>query len=69
LRLVIIELSYVEGFWFLLEDFFEDYIFAMVKYLSFHNSSSFALRYLLFNVNGKATILFFSFPIDKFVMD
>jgi hypothetical protein len=36
---------YLEGFWFLLEDFFEDYIFAMVKYLSFHNSSSFALRY------------------------
>jgi hypothetical protein len=45
---------YVEGFWFLLEDFFEDYIFAMVKYLNFHNSS-FALRYL-FNVNGKATV-------------
>jgi len=45
---------YVEGFWFLLEDFFEDYIFAMVKYLNFHNSS-FAVRYL-FNVNGKATV-------------
>jgi len=30
----------------LLEDFFEDYIFAWGnKYLSFHNSSSFALRY------------------------
>jgi hypothetical protein len=27
-----------------LEDFFEDYIFCMVKYLNFHNSS-FALRY------------------------
>jgi hypothetical protein len=27
--------------------FLEDYIFAMVKYLSFHNSSSFALRYSL----------------------
>jgi len=26
--------------------FFEDYIFCMVKYLSFHNSS-FALRYIL----------------------
>jgi hypothetical protein len=36
---------YLEGFWFLLEEFFEDYVFAMVKYLSFHNSSSFALRY------------------------
>jgi hypothetical protein len=25
---------YLEGFWFLLEDFFEDwYIFAMVKYI------------------------------------
>jgi len=33
----------------------EDYIFAMVKYLSFHNSSSFALKILL-NVNGKATV-------------
>jgi len=32
----------------------EDYIFAMVKYLSFHNSS-FALRYF-FYVNGKATL-------------
>ncbi len=28
----------------------------MVKYLSFHNSSSFALRYLLSNVNGKAAV-------------
>jgi len=28
LRLVIIELQYREGFWFLLEDFFEDYSFA-----------------------------------------
>jgi hypothetical protein len=27
----------------------------MVKYLSFHNSSSFALRYF-FNVNGKAIV-------------
>jgi hypothetical protein len=26
--LVIIELKYLEGFWFLLEDFFEDYILA-----------------------------------------
>jgi hypothetical protein len=35
-------------FWFLSEDFFEIYIFfAMVKKLSFHNSSSFALRYFL----------------------
>jgi hypothetical protein len=31
----------LKDFWFLLEDFFEDYIF-----LSFHNSS-FALRYFL----------------------
>jgi len=36
--------------------FFEDYIFAMVKYLSFHNSS-FCLK-ILFNVNGKAHPLF-----------
>jgi hypothetical protein len=38
--------------------FFEDYyiIFAWWKYyLSFHNSSSFALRYF-FNVNGKAKV-------------
>jgi hypothetical protein len=38
---------YLEGFWFLLEDFLKiRYIFAMVKYLSFRNSS-FALRYFL----------------------
>ncbi len=45
--------------------FFEDYIFCMVKYLSFYNSSSFALRYFLINANGKArewhTPLFFLF--------
>jgi hypothetical protein len=34
--------------------FFEDYIFSMMKYLSFRNSS-FALRYF-FNGNGKATV-------------
>ncbi len=28
----------------------------MVKYLSFHNKSSFALRKILFNVNGKAIV-------------
>jgi len=41
LERLVIELSYLEGFWFLLEVFFfKDYIFAnMVKYLSFHNSS------------------------------
>ncbi len=27
----------LKDFWFLLEDFFEDYIFCMVKYLNFHN--------------------------------
>jgi hypothetical protein len=43
LEISYIELEYLEGFWFLLEDFLEDYIFCMVKYLSFHNSS-FALR-------------------------
>ncbi len=31
------------------------FYFCMVEYLSFHNSS-FALRYLLFNVNGKAGV-------------
>jgi hypothetical protein len=46
-----LEISYnrvihLEGFWFLLEDCFEDYIFGMVKYSSFHNSS-FALRSFL----------------------
>ncbi len=45
---------YLEGFWFLLEDFFEDYIFAWWNILSFQNSS-FAL--ILFYVNGKATTL------------
>jgi hypothetical protein len=47
LRLVI-ELWYVEGFWFLLEDFFffGRLYFCMVKYLNFHNSS-FALRYFV----------------------
>jgi hypothetical protein len=49
-----LEISYrvlisLEGFWFLLEDFFEGYIFCMVKYLSFHNSSL-ALRHFLKNV-------------------
>ncbi len=49
------------GFWFLVEDFLEDYVFCMMKYLSFHNnnnkSSSFALRYSFFkNVNGKGYI-------------
>jgi hypothetical protein len=39
---------YLEGFWFPLEDFLKiKYIFAMMKYLSFHNSSSFALRSFL----------------------
>ncbi len=37
-------LWYLEGFWFLLEDFFEDYFFAWQNILKFHNSS-FALRY------------------------
>ncbi len=37
-----------------LRGFLEDYIFAMVKYLTFPNSS-FALIYI-FNVNGKATV-------------
>ncbi len=36
------------------EDFFEEYINCMVKYLNLHNSS-FTLRYF-FNVNGKATV-------------
>jgi hypothetical protein len=48
LRLVI-ELWYLEGFWFLLEDFFWKFYFCMVKYLNFHNSS-FAFK-ILFNVN------------------
>jgi len=30
----------LKDFGFLLEDFSEDYNFCMVKYLSFHNSSS-----------------------------
>ncbi len=46
LRLVIIELWYLEGFWFLLVNSFGDYIFCMVKYLNFHNST-FALRYFV----------------------
>jgi hypothetical protein len=46
---------YLEGFWFLLEDFLKlGIFFCMVKYLSLHNSS-FALR-SFFNVNGKATV-------------
>jgi hypothetical protein len=32
-------IQYLEGFWFLLEDFKRLY-FCMVKYLSFHNSFS-----------------------------
>ncbi len=48
-----LEISYniLKDFGFVQTTFLEDYIFAMVKYLSFHNSS-FALRYY-FNVNGK----------------
>ncbi len=38
----------------------EDYIFCMVKYLNFHNSS-FALRYFVKNVNGKATLFYIQF--------
>jgi len=45
----------LEGFWFLLQDFYWRFYFCMVKYLNFHNSSSFALRYFL-NVNGKVTV-------------
>jgi hypothetical protein len=40
LERLVTELFFLEGFWFLLEEFFEDYFFA----LNFHNSS-FALRY------------------------
>ncbi len=47
---VIISCSILVSF----REFFEDYIFCIVKYLSFYNSS-FALRYLLVNANGKAT--------------
>jgi hypothetical protein len=36
----------LKDFGFFKRIFFEHYIFAMVKYLSFHNSS-FALRYFL----------------------
>jgi hypothetical protein len=42
---LILELWYLEGFMILLEDFFwRLYIFCMVKYWNFHNSS-FALRF------------------------
>jgi len=41
--------------WFLLKGFFLRLDFCMVKYLNFHNSSSFALRYF-FDVNGNATM-------------
>jgi len=51
-----------------LEEFFEDYIFCMVKCLSFHNSC-FCLQ-ILFNVNGKATVwhtpLFIYFDTPSF---
>jgi len=36
----------LKDFGFSFRGFFEDYIFCIVKYLSFHNSS-FALRYFL----------------------
>jgi hypothetical protein len=56
---LIIELWYLEGFWFLLKDFFKGFFFGrfffcMVKYLKFLNSS-FRLKILFNNVNGKAT--------------
>jgi hypothetical protein len=41
-------------FWVSFRGFFEDYIFAWWnKYLSFHNSNSFAFLRLLFSANGK----------------
>jgi len=52
LRLVI-ELSYLEGFWFLIEDVFEDYIFAFENI--WVSTILFCLEILL-NVNGKATM-------------
>jgi hypothetical protein len=44
----------LKDFGFLVENFFDEYIYCMVKYLNFHHSS-FAIRYL-FIVNGKATV-------------
>jgi len=44
---------YLEGLLVSFRGFFEDYIFCIVKYLSFH-SSFFCLK-ILFNINGKAT--------------
>jgi hypothetical protein len=46
LRLVV-ELYYLEGFWFLFKGFFEHYVFAWWNIWVFHNSFSFALRYFL----------------------
>ncbi len=53
----VIELWYLEGFLVSFRGFlfFWRLYFCMVKYLNFHNSSSFALRYF-FNVNGKAIV-------------
>jgi hypothetical protein len=48
LEILVIQLQYLEGFWFLSEDFFffgRLYYFCMLKYLSFHNSSFAFLRY------------------------
>jgi hypothetical protein len=47
---------YLEGFWFLLQDFFfKDYIFAWWNIIWVFIILLFALRYF-FNVNGKATM-------------
>ncbi len=54
MRLVIIELSYLEGFWFLLEGFLK-IIFLHGEIFEF-SSFFFCLKILFNNVNGKATL-------------
>jgi hypothetical protein len=54
LRLVIVELWYLEGFWFVLEDFFLKTTFLHGEILEF-SSLVFCLK-ICFNVNGNATV-------------
>jgi hypothetical protein len=70
LRLVIIELWCLEGFWFLLEDF----LFLKIIFLHgeiFLNSyhSSFAVKYFFKNVNDKATVWHKTFVLDMSTWD
>jgi len=55
------------GFFFRGFFFFEDYIFCMMKYLSFHNSSFFALRYITYSKGRREASLWIAASFMLFV--